>query len=118
MKNKKTAYQRVQLDGIWYVIVKEDEFRTLTQARMSQGKIDALDAMNISDQRLADRLLQRRLDAELTQKELAKLAGIRVETLNRIEKGRTTPDFKTIRKLVNAINEYYENRQEIKKCQR
>ena len=62
--------------------------------------------MNVSDLRLADRLLQRRQDAELTQKDLAKLAGIRVETLNRIEKGRTTPDFKTIRKLVNAINEY------------
>ena len=70
--------------------------------------MDTLDAINISDQRLADRLLQRRQDAELTQKDLANLAGIRVETLNRIEKGRTTPDFKTIRKLVNAINEYNE----------
>ena len=69
-------------------------------------EIDALDVMNISDLRLADRLLQRRQDADLTQKALAHLAGIRVETLNRIEKGRTTPDFKTIRKLVNAINEY------------
>jgi DNA-binding XRE family transcriptional regulator len=103
---KRTAYQRVQLDGIWYVIVREDEFRALTQARNSPNKNDALEAMSISGQRLADRLLQRRQDAELTQKALAKLAGIRVETLNRIEKGRTTPDFKTIRKLVNAINEY------------
>ena len=108
MKTRKTAYQRVRLDGTWYVILKEDEFRALTQTRNPKLKIDALDAMNISDQRLADRLLQRRQDAELTQKDLAKLAGIRVETLNRIEKGRTTPDFKTIRKLVNAINEYNE----------
>ena len=108
MKNRKTAYQRVRLDGNWYVIIKEDEFQALTHARKTKRKIDALDAMNISDQRLADRLLQRRQDAELTQKDLAKLAGVRVETLNRIEKGRTTPDFKTIRKLVNAINEYNE----------
>ena len=108
MKERKTAYQRVRLDGNWYVIIGEDEFRALTQARKPKRKIDALDAMNISDQRLADRLLQRRQDAELTQKDLAKLAGVRVETLNRIEKGRTTPDFKTIRKLVNAINEYDE----------
>ena len=105
MKNRKTAYQRVRLDGNWYVIIAEDEFQTLTQTQKTKRKIDALDAMNISDQHLADRLLQRRQDADLTQKDLAKLAGIRVETLSRIEKGRTTPDFKTIRKLVNAVNE-------------
>ena len=108
MKKRKTAYQRVRLDGNWYVIIAEEEFRALTRTRKSDKKIDALDAINISDQRLADRLLQRRQDAELTQKDLAKLASVRVETLNRIEKGRTTPDFKTIRKLVNAINEYNE----------
>ncbi len=108
MKKRKTAYQRVRLDGNWYVIIKEEEFQALTRVRNRKGKIDTLDAINISDQRLADRLLQRRQDAELTQKDLANLAGVRVETLNRIEKGRTTPDFKTIRKLVNAINEYNE----------
>ncbi|MBI9016503.1 MAG: helix-turn-helix transcriptional regulator [Phycisphaerae bacterium] len=114
MKNKKTAYQRVQLDGNWYIIIKEDEFRALTQADKNKESVDVLDAINISNQRLADRLLQRRQNAGLTQKDLANLAKIRVETLNRIEKGRTTPDFKTIRKLVNAINDYTENKQEIK----
>jgi len=108
MNKRKTAYQRVRLDGRWYIILREDEFRSLTQAVQRKGRVDTLDAMNISDQRLADRLLQLRQDAGLTQKDLAKLAGIRVETLNRIEKGRTTPDFRTIRKLVNAINQYKE----------
>jgi len=110
MKKQKTAYQRVRLDGKWYVIIEETEFRALTQSVNSKSKNDVLDAMNISDQRLADRLLQRRQDAELSQKDLAELAGVRVETLNRIEKGRTTPDFTTIRKLVNAMNEYNESR--------
>ena len=110
MRKQKTAYQRVRLDGKWYVIIEEKEFRTLTQSENSKTKNDVLDAMNISDQRLADRLLQRRQDAELSQKDLAELAGVRIETLNRIEKGRTTPDFKTIRKLVNAMNEYIESR--------
>jgi ribosome-binding protein aMBF1 (putative translation factor) len=114
MKKQKTAYQRVQLDGKWYVIIQEDEFRALTQSRNSKIKDDTLDAMDISGQRLADRILQRRQDAGLTQKDLAALAGIRVETLNRIEKGRNTPDFKTIRKLVNAITEYSKTRQEKK----
>ena len=109
MKKRKTAYQRVRLDGHWYVIIREDEFLALTQTGQRKGKVDALDAINISDQRLADRLLQRRQDTGLTQKDLARLAGVRVETLNRIEKGRTTPDFKTIRKLVNAISQYNDN---------
>ena len=82
--------------------------RELTKPRGARAGMDALDAMNVSDQRLADRLLRRRQEAGLTQKDLAHLAGIRVETLNRIEKARTTPDFKTIRKLVNAINRYNE----------
>ncbi len=106
MKNRKTAYQRVYLDGKWYVIIQEDEFRTLTRIQATHKTNDALDVMNISGQGLADRLLQRRQDSDLTQKDLARLAGIRVETLNRIEKGRTTPDFSTIRKLVNAIHAY------------
>lgn len=101
MENK-TTYQRVLLDGKWYVVIAEEEFRDLIEPK-SSGK-DELDAFSFSDQRLADRLLQRRQAAGLTQKELALRAGVRVETLNRIEKGRTTPDFKTIRKLVNAIN--------------
>ena len=108
MKKRKTTYQRVQLDGNWYVIIPEQEFRSLTQASYSSNSDDVLDAMSISDQGLADRLLQRRQEAGLTQKDLALLADVRVETLNRIEKGRTMPDFKTIRKLVNAIKDYVE----------
>jgi DNA-binding XRE family transcriptional regulator len=106
MKISKSAYQRVLLDGKWYVIVAEDEFRALSETRDSERGIDTLDAINVSDQRLADRLLRRRQESGLTQKDLARLADIRVETLNRIEKARTTPDFRTIRKLVNAMMEH------------
>jgi ribosome-binding protein aMBF1 (putative translation factor) len=110
MKTTRKAYQRVLLDGKWYVIVAEDEFRALTQTGKSKKGGDVLDAMNVSDQRLADRLLQRRQESGVSQKDLARLADIRVETLNRIERGRTTPDFKTIRKLVNAMTEHGETK--------
>ena len=108
MKSKinPTVYQRVCLAGTWYVILPEEEFNQLSPTHSNSPEIDELDVLNMSDQRLADRLLKRRLEANLTQKHLADLAGIRVETLNRIEKGRTTPDFATIRKLVNATNNY------------
>ncbi len=89
-RQRRTVYQRVCLDGIWYVIIREDEFREMTRPRGGKGAVDELDAVNMSDQRLAARLVQRRQEARLTQKDLANLAGVRVETLNRIEKGRTT----------------------------
>jgi DNA-binding XRE family transcriptional regulator len=110
MKVKRAAYQRVLLDGRWYVILAEEEFRALAETRKPGQGNDVLDAMSLSDQRLADRLLQRRREAGLTQKELAQRAGVRVETLNRIEKGRTSPDFGTIRKLVNAMKTQKDNR--------
>ena len=56
-------------------------------------------------QSLAEKLRARRQAARLSQAELARRAGIRPETLNRIERGRTTPDFATIRKIVEAIGE-------------
>lgn len=104
MKRTPTTYQRILLDGKWYIVMAEDEFHAITEPSASRNGIDELDAFSVSDQRLADRLLQRRRECGLSQKDLAQLAEIRVETLNRIEKGRTTPDFKTIRKLVNAMN--------------
>jgi transcriptional regulator with XRE-family HTH domain len=53
---------------------------------------------------LAEKLIRRRQASGLGQAELARRAGIRAETLNRIERGRTTPDFATIRKLVLAMD--------------
>jgi transcriptional regulator with XRE-family HTH domain len=40
----------------------------------------------------------------LTQEELAQKAGLTVVTINRIEKGRQKPRFKTIRKLAEALS--------------
>jgi len=41
--------------------------------------------------------------AGVSQAELARRAGIRAETLNRIERGRTTPDVATIAKIERAL---------------
>jgi len=41
--------------------------------------------------------------AGLSQAELARRAAIRPETLNRIEKGKTTPDTATIAKIERAL---------------
>ena len=58
------------------------------------------------DDSLAQRLVRRRKAVGLSQAALARRAGIRVETLNRIERGKTaSPDLATMRKLVAAIQE-------------
>jgi DNA-binding XRE family transcriptional regulator len=67
-------------------------------AALDVGVPEALDGTG-----LARRLADRRKHAGMTQGELARRAGVRIETVNRIERGHVTPDFGTIRKLVQAM---------------
>jgi DNA-binding XRE family transcriptional regulator len=110
---------RVRLGGEWYVIVRESEFRRLCQAAGERGASQDLTELGLladlsplaaADGSLGKRLVDRRRLAGLTQKDLAERAGIRVETLNRIEHGRTTPDFATVRKLVVSLKAALEKR--------
>lgn len=100
--------RRVELDGTTYVILRETEFEFLCQRagldsdRPTPGHESSPEQFDGAS--LAERLVRRRRVAGLSQAELARRAGVRPETLNRIERGRTTPDFATIRKLVVAMN--------------
>jgi DNA-binding XRE family transcriptional regulator len=104
-------YRTVELDGVRYVIVRESEFewlcRTAGLRREPPIGEDETDATGIDLDRssLAEKLARRRRACGLSQADLARRAGIRPETLNRIERGRTTPDFATVRKLVVAMNQ-------------
>ncbi len=109
---KRVTYQVIEFDGIRYAIVQErlltalcrraDALPALTPCAVHPAAAPERDTFDAT--RLARRLIQRRRRAGLTQVELARRAGVRVETLNRIERGRTEPDFATIRKLVTAMN--------------
>ena len=100
--------RRVELDGVRYVILRESVFDALCRRAdvsledASQGAEGAVEELEGAD--LAEKLVRRRKAAGLGQAELARRAGIRPETLNRIERARTTPDFATIRKLVLAMD--------------
>jgi DNA-binding XRE family transcriptional regulator len=104
-----TDHRVVDLDGVRYVILRESLFDALCQRAGIEADIpdDASSltpAFDLDKANLSEKLRRRRQVAGLSQAELARRAGIRPETLNRIERGRTTPDFATIRKLVEAMN--------------
>jgi ribosome-binding protein aMBF1 (putative translation factor) len=102
--------KRIELDGISYVVLRESAFERLCQmAGVEEPRPpreeDALTpGFDLDRASLAERLVRRRRASGLSQAELARRAGVRPETLNRIERGRTTPDFATVRKLVVAMN--------------
>lgn len=101
--------RRVELDGVRYVILRESAFDCLCErAGVRPGRTVAAEpadgGLELDRASLAERLVRRRRAAGLSQAELARRAGVRAETLNRIERGRTTPDFATVRKLVMAMD--------------
>lgn len=109
-KHRKIECRRVELDGVRYVILRESVFEWLCRA----AEVDQEDEGPASNSptegggldriTLAEKLARRRRVCGLSQAELARRAGVRAETLNRIERGHTTPDFATVRKLVAAMN--------------
>jgi transcriptional regulator with XRE-family HTH domain len=52
---------------------------------------------------IGDRLRQLRERKALRQEDLAELAGVGKNTVNRIEKNRTEPHMTTVRKLAQAL---------------
>lgn len=52
---------------------------------------------------MARKIIPARKAVGLSQAGLARKAGIRVETLNRLEKGKHTPDLATMEKINRAL---------------
>ncbi|MCI0379465.1 MAG: helix-turn-helix domain-containing protein [Gemmataceae bacterium] len=96
------------MDGKAYVIVEKGEFDRLRERRLptlpaadADGHFPAVAYARAS---LARKIVRDRTNAGLTQKELAKKAGIRVETLCRVETGKHTPSLATLHKIDRALN--------------
>ncbi|MBU4271774.1 MAG: helix-turn-helix transcriptional regulator [Planctomycetes bacterium] len=103
-----TNFQTVTLAGRRFVIVPETEFRRLARdsgklpmpPRDARGNYPAAEALQVS---IAKSILCERRAAGLTQVKLARLAGIRPETLNRIEKGKHAPSVATVDRIDRAL---------------
>ena len=105
------ATQTIHLGGKAYVILERAEYdrlATLAKAgeipayppKDAKGNVPAKDYLRVS---IARDIIRERVAAGLSQKQLAKLAGIRVETLCRIETGKHTPSVATIDKIDRAL---------------
>ncbi|MDZ4687165.1 MAG: helix-turn-helix domain-containing protein [Planctomycetaceae bacterium] len=105
------APQTIQLEGKAYVVVPRDEFEQLQlKAKVAElpplppknkhGRYPAEEFIRIG---LARKIITARAELGLTQRELAKRAGIRVETLCRLESGQTMPSIPTVDKIDRAL---------------
>lgn len=101
----------VKLDGREYVILARDEYDRLTGlARVAEmpalpepdedGNYPAVDYARAS---IARDVVRERAELGLSQRDLARQAGVRVETLCRIETGKHTASTATLAKLDRAL---------------
>ena len=103
--------QSLDIRGRKFVVIPESEYRRLTKRSAPavspmptispDGTYPAADAMRAM---MAQKIIAARNAIGLSQAALARKAGIRVETLNRLEKGKHTPDLATMAKINKALD--------------
>jgi ribosome-binding protein aMBF1 (putative translation factor) len=108
----KATVKILALAGKRWAIMPEKDYRRLAAHAGAEGAWPALPrpdaqgnypAVEYARVSLARKIIKARRQAGLTQAELARRAAIRPETLNRLEKGKTTPDTATIAKIEHAL---------------
>lgn len=111
----------IQLAGQRFVVVPEVEYDQLRKraaiagdvelpelpSKLQSGNYPAVKALRVG---LARKLINRRWSVGLSQAEVARRAGIRAETLNRIEKAKVTADTTTVAKIVRVLEKAERNR--------
>lgn len=102
----------LELGGKRWAIMPEKDYKRLVAHAGEKGDWPTLPkpdtdgnypAVEYARASLARKIIKARRQAGLTQAELARRASIRPETLNRIEKVKTTPDTATIAKIQRAL---------------
>ena len=101
----------IKHQGKSYVLVAVEAWEALVSGGVAMPPLPAADAegnvpaVAFARATIARRIIRDRTALGLSQVRLAKMAGIRPETLNRIEKGRVTPDEATALKIEKVLKQ-------------
>jgi len=102
--------QTVTLGGERFVILPEADYRQLVEETWEpslpspdvRGNYPAVEAARVL---LARKIIRRRRAIGLTQAVLAKRAGVRAETLSRLEHAKHSPNVATVDKIVRTLEQ-------------
>ena len=106
--------QSITLEGKAYVVLPREEYDRLSGLAKAadlpplpepndRGNYPAVEYSRIT---LARILIRDRVEAGLNQRQLAELAGVRVETICRLEAGKHVPSVATVDKIDRAIKRH------------
>ena len=109
MASEVPSTQMITLAGQRFVILPEAEYRELVGETWepplpeadAAGNYPAVDAARVV---LARKILRRRRSLGLTGADLARRAGVRVETVSRLEHAKHTASAATVEKIVQALD--------------
>lgn len=108
--------QTIEIHGERFAMVPEKELIRLEQragraeshlpplpSADAKGNRPAMDYIRVS---IARDIIRERRALGLTQQRLAELAGVRQETLSRLESGKHSPTIRTVEKIEQAMKRY------------
>jgi ribosome-binding protein aMBF1 (putative translation factor) len=101
--------KRLEMDGTVYVLVPQDAWQRITIGEMEMPELPPADAEGNREALpfmravIARGIIRDRLALGWSQSELSRRSGVRVETLNRIEKARVTADQATITRIDKSL---------------
>jgi DNA-binding XRE family transcriptional regulator len=112
-------HQTITRKGKRYILIEEADARRLGLVRDGGGAVEETSlpplpkadkdgnrpAIAFARASIARQIIRDRMALGLSQAELARRAGIRVETLNRLEKARRIPDQRTFNRIDAALKE-------------
>ena len=100
----------LNIGGMEYVIVPRSEYESGMPQLPAKNDCGERPAKAAIQTVIARSLIRRRTAAGLEQKQLAALAGVRAETISRIESGRYRPQHATMERLDRALAEAVESK--------
>jgi DNA-binding XRE family transcriptional regulator len=108
--------QVIDIKGKRFVLVEEDALLHLErQAKKVESRLPAYPPADAKGNRpaldyirasIARDIIKERQALGLTQEQLAKLAGLRQETLSRLESGKHSPTVRTVDKIDQALKRH------------